>query len=88
VIPNFWPGWAVSRPSPASAGVNNLCQSNWSATRASGRREPRANSLLLIKLDRQGLRVPIRVRGLRLYLLWAIAAVFGVLSVWLLLAQI
>jgi hypothetical protein len=45
-------------------------------------------SLLLIKLNRQGLPVPIRVRGLRLYLLWAIAAVFGGLSVALLLAQI
>jgi hypothetical protein len=32
--------------------------------------------------------VPIRVRGLRLYLLWAIAAVFGGLSVALVLSQI
>ena len=45
-------------------------------------------SILLIKLNRKGLPAAIRVRGLRLYLLWAIAAVFGGLSVALLLAQI
>jgi hypothetical protein len=45
-------------------------------------------SMLLIRLNRKGLPVPIRVRGPRLYLLYVISAVFGVLSVWLLLAQL
>jgi len=45
-------------------------------------------SMLLIRLNRKGLPVPIRVRGLRLGLLYVISAVFGVLSVWLLLAQL
>jgi hypothetical protein len=45
-------------------------------------------SILLIRLNRRGLPVPIRVRGARLVLLHVIAAVFGVLSVWLLLAQL
>jgi hypothetical protein len=45
-------------------------------------------SVLLIRLNRKGLPMPIRVRGIRLYLLYVISAVFGVLSVALLLSQI
>jgi hypothetical protein len=45
-------------------------------------------SMLLIRLNRKGLPVPIRVSGVRLYLLYVISAVFGVLSVALLLSQI
>ena len=45
-------------------------------------------SVLLIRLNRRGLPPSLRVRGLRLGLMWVIAAVFGVLSVWLLLAQL
>jgi hypothetical protein len=45
-------------------------------------------SFLLIKLNRTALPEPLRVRGIRHALLWVIGSVFGVLSVWLLLAQI
>ena len=45
-------------------------------------------SMLLIRLNRKGLPVPIRVRGVRLALLYVISAVFGVLSVALLISQI
>jgi hypothetical protein len=45
-------------------------------------------SMLLIQLNRKGLPVPIRVRGIRLYLLYVTSAVFGVLSVALLLSQL
>jgi hypothetical protein len=45
-------------------------------------------SMLLIRLNRRGLPPPLRVGGLRLALLCVISAVFGVLSVWLLLAQL
>jgi hypothetical protein len=45
-------------------------------------------SLLLIQLNRRALPEAIRVSGARLALLWLIAAVFGVLSVALLLSQV
>jgi hypothetical protein len=45
-------------------------------------------SVLLIRLNRRGLPPALRVRGWRLGLMGVIAAVFGVLSVWLLLAQL
>jgi hypothetical protein len=45
-------------------------------------------SLLLIRLNRRGLPGPIRVGGVRLALMWVIAAVFGVLSVALVVSQI
>ena len=45
-------------------------------------------SLLLIKLNRQALPEPLRLRGWRLGLMWMISAVFGTLSVALLISQI
>ena len=45
-------------------------------------------SLLLIRLNRRGLPEQIRVSGARLALMWVIAAVFGVLSVALVVSQI
>ena len=45
-------------------------------------------SLLLIKLNRQALPEPLRLRGWRLGLMWMISAVFGALSVALLISQI
>ena len=46
------------------------------------------SSVLLIRLNRKGLPVPIRVGGVRLGLLYVISVVLGVLSVALLLSQL
>ncbi len=45
-------------------------------------------SLMLIRLNRKALPAALRVSGLRFALLWVIASVFAVLSVWLLMSQL
>ena len=45
-------------------------------------------SLMLIRLNRKALPAALRVSGLRFALLWVIASVFAVLSVWLLMSQV